>query len=435
MQIPALAVNLALAAIAVAMFAFGAATFYSLVVGALELRRRLRSVSQDLTGLLLKSPIVPGVSVVYTTASAGPQTRALVRRLLDLHYAESELVLVLDGASDSVRLQWVEELHLVPAERSAPAGLARERIRGFYVSQDPLRLLVVDKAAAGEPDALNAGIDAARYPVIAFIDAEADFVPEVLLFLIRPMLQDWESITGACAVSPAPGTASLPGRIGTVETLRVFLVRGAAFSAWKRLLPLPGSCMLVKRDALIAAGGFRGGTPELFLDLYAAPGARIAFVPMPVSCRPAAASWKDLHRQTSRDQSLLTAAMRHRGPGAGRKSGGLFGVRVVRPLLETAGLFLAAAGLLAGIVRPGMAALYLLAGAGMGVALSMAAVVLRELIQPAGHSPHALIALFFASIPENLGYRQLRNLWLIRAFFQTETRANGMAPRARVDLF
>jgi hypothetical protein len=43
----------------------------------------------------------------------------------------------------------------------------------------------------------------------------------------------------------------------------------------------------------------------------------------------------------------------------------------------------------------------------------MAAVVFRELTVYEGSDPGRLARLFFASVPENLGYRQLRNLWLL----------------------
>ena len=52
-----------------------------------------------------------------------------------------------------------------------------------------------------------------------------------------------------------------------------------------------------------------------------------------------------------------------------------------------------------------------------------AAVVLRELAEPSGMTPWALAALCLTAIPENLGYRQIRNLWLIGGFFGAPARA------------
>jgi hypothetical protein len=236
------------------------------------------------------------------------------------------------------------------------------------------------------------------------------------------MLGDWDRTVAVCGVAPAKAAAGLAGSIGAIESLRMWLVRCAAFSAWNVLLPVPGACMLVRREAVCAVGGFRAGTTELFLDMHAANRAqggrwRIAFVASPVSFRPAAATWADLHRQVRRDQRQLAGALRQLDAGAGRAFLGLFCSRGLRPLLETVAYVLAAAGLIMGLVHPAVAALVLVASIGAGIVISVAAVVLRELAEPSGAAPASLAALCLAAIPENLGYRQVRNLWLIAGFF------------------
>ena len=55
----------------------------------------------------------------------------------------------------------------------------------------------------------------------------------------------------------------------------------------------------------------------------------------------------------------------------------------------------------------------LLTTVGIGIVNSMGAVVLWELTGDPNCSPERLTMLFLAAIPENLGYRQVRNLWLI----------------------
>ena len=86
-----------LAMLVIALAIFAAVAFRALLKGCFELRRNLRAVSQGFDSVLLKSPIVPGVSVVFAPSDASPESRALVRRLLDLHFGRHELVLVLDG--------------------------------------------------------------------------------------------------------------------------------------------------------------------------------------------------------------------------------------------------------------------------------------------------------------------------------------------------
>jgi hypothetical protein len=429
-----------LALLVAALAVFAAATGYALFKGCFELRRNLRAAGHDLSSLLLKSPIVPGVSVVYAAPDASPESRSLVRRLLDLHFGRHELVLVLDGPSNAELEQWIEELHLFRQERIVPLELPSGAVNGYYLSRDPVRLLVVVKQAGGLADALNAGVNAAQYPVIGLVDREADFIPELLLRLIRPMLADWERVVAVCGVAPpfpAPGFA---GRIGAIETSRLWLARCAAFSGWNRLLPVPGACMLVKRDAICSVSGFRAGLLELFLDLHNASQAnylawRFALLAAPVSCRPAARTWEELGSQLESDQRQLATALGRPGVGGGRAFFGLYSVRALRPLLETAAYILAAAGWLTGLVSPALAGLVLVTGIGSGIVNSMAAVVLRELAAPSGVSPGYLAALFLTTVPENLGYRQIRNVRMVADFFgtaapQNENRGHAVEDRA-----
>ncbi len=418
----AVVLSLAVVALVIVLAALMGAGLEALLKGYFELRRSLRATSYDFGGVLLKSPIVPGVSVIFVAPDASAKSRALVRRLLDLHFGKHEVVLVLDGPDQEERSCWVREFHLYRQERVVPEDLPMAAIRRCYLSNDPIRLLVVDKETGGLADALNAGVNAAQYPVIGLVDGEAEFIPEFLLRLIRPMLGDWERTVAVCGVAPAKAAPGLAGSIGAIESLRLWLVRCAAFSAWNKLLPVPGACMLVKREAVCSVGGFRAGTMGLFVDLHAADRAngssrRIAFVASPVSFRPAAATWADLHRQARSDQQQLAAALRHRGPGAGREFFGLFCFRGLRPLLETAAYVLAAAGWITGLVPPALAALVLVTSIGGGIVISMAAVALRELADPSGMAPGSVAALCLAAIPENLGYRQVRNLWLMAGFF------------------
>jgi hypothetical protein len=87
--------------------------------------------------------------------------------------------------------------------------------------------------------------------------------------------------------------------------------------------------------------------------------------------------------------------------------------------METAAYILAAAGWFAGLVSPALVALVLVTGTGGGIVNSMAAVVLRELAAPSGMSPGQLAVLFLAAVPENLGYRQIRNVRMIAGYFGT----------------
>jgi hypothetical protein len=148
----------------------------------------------------------------------------------------------------------------------------------------------------------------------------------------------------------------------------------------------------------------------------------IAFLASPVSFRPAASTWDDLHRRTLSEQQQLAAGLGRSGAGGGYKFFGLYCIRGLRPLVETVACILAVGGWVTGMVHPALALLVLVTSAVAGILTSMAAVVLRELAEPSGMAPATIATLFLSAIPENLGYRQIRNLWMIAGFF-------GSAPK------
>jgi hypothetical protein len=90
-------------------------------------------------------------------------------------------------------------------------------------------------------------------------------------------------------------------------------------------------------------------------------------VASPVSFRPAATTWADLHRQARSDQRQLAAALGKLGGGGGRAYFGLYCYRGLRPVLETAAYMLAGAGWITGLVDPAVAALALVTSIGAGL--------------------------------------------------------------------
>ena len=414
--------TMVLATLVTAMALMAAAALVALVKGYFELRRNLQTASDEFGNILLKTPTVPGVSVITAATDASPASRALVRRLLNLHYGNHEVVLVLDGLTAPELQTWIADLRLVPQDRGWPLRVPAADVVGAYVSLDPVKLMVVHKGSRGRADAFNAGINAAQYPVIGLIDDEADFIPELLLRLIRPMLEAWDRTVAVCGVAPPPAAPGLVSGIATLENLRIWLARCAAGAATDHLLPTPGACLLVKRDAVIQVGGFRAGPIELFLDLHGASASRklawrFALVASPVSYRPAATTWGTLVRQTSADQRAIGAALGAYPTGPAGHFIGLYGDRALRPLLETAAFGAAFAGWYAGSVPTALALLVPVISVGGGMITSMAATVLREFTQPGATAPVRLATLFLTSVPENLGYRQLRSLHLVARYF------------------
>jgi hypothetical protein len=248
----------------------------------------------------------------------------------------------------------------------------------------------------------------------------------MLLRLIRPMIES-PGCTAACAMLPRLAAGPWLSRFASLEALRAWLVRCAAFTAWEVLVPVRGAALMLEREKTIEAGGFRGGTSDLWLRMRrlaeeSGKPWRPAFVPAPVSWRVLPQTREEMRRRTLGEQRELAGLIRSHWSAGGRAMPALLAMRFVRPLVETAAYLLALAGLLLGWIDPALAALVALVTIGSGMLISMAGVIFWDLARETGTDPAILVGLFTAAIPENLGYRQVRNLWLIAGFLRPGAR-------------
>ena len=407
--------------LAIFLLLTGIASFAILVKGSFVLRRRTKIVPRDDSAALLKSRLVPAVSVLYVPRDASDESRARARQLNGLTFGNHELVIALNGPNDAELAFWRDEFNLVPTKRPAIGPLESSVVRRVYESKDPIRLVVVDVERAGTESALNAAVNASQAPVLAYFDPQSDFPTEALLRLIRPMLEDPKTTIAVCGVDAPPPSGSLPDRLFSLIFLRMWLSRCSAFSDWNVLMPIPGASILVYRDNVIKAGGFTGGVLDLFLRLHGAAKAagqpyRIAFVPRS-GCRiRPPANLKDLQNLVTRDQRDIGRIILSGASFKWWTTPSFFWIRLLRPVADCLAYAMMIVGLALHWVDWNLAALVLLSTIGTGLLLSTGAVSLRELAEYNGSDPARLSAMFFASIPENFWFRHVRNIWMITAF-------------------
>jgi cellulose synthase/poly-beta-1,6-N-acetylglucosamine synthase-like glycosyltransferase len=421
--------------------------FFLMVLGFFALRRyRAQAVLEEQTALL-NSPLAPEVSIVVPAYNEALTIVESIKALLNLHYRNHDVIVVNDGSDDNTLRLLNETFHLCKSACRAEGSLPTKVIRGVYRSTSPIRLIVVDKENGGKADALNAGLNFARSPLLAVVDSDSLLEPSALLHAVEPFVRNPGTVLASggiirvvngCTVEHGEVTRiATTGRIlpllQTIEYLRAFLGGRVAFSFLNSLLLISGAFGVFRRDALLEAGGFRtrtvGEDMEVVVRLHKLWRARrsdyrIVFVPEPVCWTEVPEDWKVLYRQRNRWQrGTVQTILAHRDMLFNPKFGvpGLFALpyyvlfEMLGPVVEVIGYVLTFAGAWLGLVSMQVVVLFFVVSTLFGVLLSLSAVVLEEFTMRRYPAVADLGRLLAAAIIENLGYRQLLALWRARA--------------------
>lgn len=433
--------------------------FVMMILGFFALRRYHGRLLRSERDALFRSSIVPRISVLVPAYNEAETILDSVKALLTLRYPNHEVVVVNDGSEDATLERLVETFRLYRSSRVATGTLAAGRVKAVYESRDPIPLVVVDKENGGKADALNAGLNHSRGPIVGVVDADSILEPDSLLHVMKPFLAEGEpdhTLASGGIVRVANGCRIEHGRIvevgapssvvagfQAVEYLRAFLGGRIAYSFLNSLLVISGAFGVFRRSAVLEAGGFMAETVgedmEMVVRLHRrwrgerrngrngrGSDYRIVFVPEPVSWTEAPESLRVLNRQRNRWQrGLVESLWRHRSMLFNPRYGvvGMFAFpyflffEMLGPTVELAGYVLTAVGLATGLVPPGLALLFFLVSVGFGVLLSLSSLLLEELTVRRYPRPSDVGRLFVAAIVENFGLRQILTVWRTKALF------------------
>jgi poly-beta-1,6-N-acetyl-D-glucosamine synthase len=248
------------------------------VIGAIENAIRRHETGVEDYQTLASSRFTIPVSVLVAAYNEESAIVATVGSLLALRYPEHEVIVVNDGSSDATLARLREAFELEPYEMFVRRIIHTEEVRAVYRSEAHPNLFVVDKENGGKADALNAGLNIARYRYVCGVDADTIFDPEALLKGMRLVVQDPGRIVGVTShltIAEDPGrTMSQPkGRrhidrrafvaYQHLDYLRAFLNNRLAWSRLGFMLCSVGAFQIWRRDLLEELGGYaRGFTCE-----------------------------------------------------------------------------------------------------------------------------------------------------------------------------
>jgi cellulose synthase/poly-beta-1,6-N-acetylglucosamine synthase-like glycosyltransferase len=339
-------------------------------------------------------------------------------------------------------------------------------VRAIYRSTVWPNLRVIDKDNGGKADALNAGINGARFPLVCCVDADSILERASLRRVVAPFLDDPRTVASGGTVRIANGCEVREGfleRVGlptnllaliqVVEYLRAFLFGRLGWTPLNSVMIISGAFGVFRKDVLVAAGGYRhdtvGEDMELVVRLHrrlrrARTPYRIVFVPDPVCWTEAPESLRVLRSQRVRWQRGLAESLSMNlgllfHPRGGAPGWIAFPFLVVfewlGPLIEVAGFAFMIAAFALGLVSQAAFLIFMLVAVGFGMVLSLSALLLEEAAFHLYPQRRQLVALAGTAMLENLGYRQLVAVWrlwgLLRWAAGAKQRWGEMARSAR----
>ena len=391
----------------------------------------------------------PPVSILIPAYNEAGSIVSSIHSLLGMNYPEFEIVVVNDGSMDDTLDEVIEAFAMVEFPEAYRRRIKTKSVARVYASSRYPQVRLVDKENGGKADALNAGINCARFPLFCVVDADCILQQDSLGRVVRPFLEDPKTVAVGGVVRVLNGCTvnngilekiELPknmlAKIQLVEYLRAFLFGRLGWSPLNALLIISGAFGVFYKERVIAVGGYRSGTVGEDMDLVVRLHRslrrekrpyRITFVPDPICWTEAPTDLTSLKNQRMRWQRGLAESL---APNFGlmfNRRGGAVGwlafpfmvlFEFIGPVIEVLGYAVMIPLWWFDMIPLQSFLVFLFASIGMGVLLSTNALFLEELSFQMYPRSGQQLRLFFIAILENFGYRQINSVWRFMAVIE-----------------
>lgn len=251
---------------------FFAVVLTTLIVSAIQHRYRDEErLAADMPAMAKSIYSLP-ISVVVSAFNEETMILASVRSLLAQDYPEFEVIVVNDGSTDSTFDILEKNYQLYPDNTVHPDTLPHRTLGSVYVSAIDRRLIVVTKENGGnKADAMNCGVNFARYPYICSVDGDTLYYPSALLQTMAPVNQAPEHVVGITSFFGNSRQPEALGRSGAgkrtidrhllsdfqhLDLMRSFIASRLTWARLNCMMCNPGGFAIWRRREFMEAGGF-----------------------------------------------------------------------------------------------------------------------------------------------------------------------------------
>jgi cellulose synthase/poly-beta-1,6-N-acetylglucosamine synthase-like glycosyltransferase len=229
-------------------------------------------------------PLHIPVSVIVPADDENAPLSKAIASLRALKYPEFEIIVVCERPSQEALDRLKEEWALEPKEVFYRRTLSTATVHRLYVSATDPRLMIVDKAPAGRADALNCGVNLARYRYVVSVTTEVAFDENALLRLVSPALRDPANVLAVTSSIERRGSAGEDAGAGAgkhagwtraahdyqrLVSLRSWMASRLVWYELRGGLPPRESVVAWRRDAVLELGGFSLSATDPDLDMVA----------------------------------------------------------------------------------------------------------------------------------------------------------------------
>ncbi len=412
------------------------------------LRRRNQEIILDQLPQVFSGHELP-ISILVPAYNEEATISGSVRSLLQLSYADYEVIVINDGSKDQTLDALISEFGLERFPEAYFAQIPTSEVRSVWRSRRHPQLKVIDKVNGGKADALNVGINAARHPLFCGIDADSVLERDSLHRVVQPFLRDSRVVATGGTVRVANGCTieggyltkvGLPNKLlalfQVVEYLRAFLFGRLGWSVISGMLIISGAFGLFRKQTVVSVGGYRPNTigedMELIVRLHRELRARgeayrIEFLPDPVCWTESPEDLATLRNQRIRWQRGLSESLAANWRLVLSRKAGVPGwvafpfmalFEWLGPLLELAGYAFMITAYLMGGISWGAFASFMFVALGLGITLSVSGLLLEEMSFHMYPGRGQLTRLLSVAVIENFGYRQLNSWWRLVGLYR-----------------